>query len=90
MLPDVSIEAACGSVSFPYLWGGRCCQMQVVKLHVAASPSPIYGGRPGWGITRRGLLRHIQNGADILRGSGNNIDRTRTQSTKNRQGFGVL
>ncbi len=84
MLQYASIEAACGSVSFPasrgrpgwgtantspkqripqyakceVVWppprsspthgGGRCCNMRVLKLHVAASPSPLRGeGRDG-------------------------------------------
>ena len=33
----------------PYMGGGRRCHMLVMKLHVAASPSPAVRGKAGMG-----------------------------------------
>ncbi len=49
-LSPSSVRAGCPPPrSSPASGGGRCCYMLVLKLHVAASPSPTCGGRPGWG-----------------------------------------
>gem|GEM_PF-2520814 len=37
--------------SSPIHGGGRCCHMRVLKLHVAASPSPASRGKAGMGAS---------------------------------------
>ena len=50
--------------SSPINGGGRCCHMSVMKLHVAASPSPACGGRPGWGTASTDRGKRAQTWTD--------------------------
>gem|GEM_PF-1121700 len=47
--------------SSPIHGGGRCCHMRVLKLHVAASPSPALRGKAGMGDSaqRRSFVPHL-------------------------------
>ena len=47
--------------SSPINGGGRCCYMRVLKLHVAASPSPASRGKAGMGgsAQRTSFVPHL-------------------------------
>ena len=49
--------------SSPIHGGGRCCPMRVLKLHVAASPSPASRGKAGMGDSaqRRSFAPHLSH-----------------------------